>query len=75
MFQKLPLAIQEKFSERMVIFIKIPYHGTLENHALSGEWKMCRSINITGDIRAVYKERDRRVVQFIAIGSHSELYS
>lgn len=75
MFKKVPIAVQEKFYSCLVVFVKNPHHITLGNHPLSGEWITCRSINITGDIRAVYKEQDGGVVQFVAIGSHSELYS
>ena len=75
MLKKVPSSAQEKFYSCLTVFIKTPHNAILGNHALSGEWATCRSINITGDIRAVYKERDGGVIQFIAIGSHSELYS
>ncbi|MBI5798722.1 MAG: type II toxin-antitoxin system mRNA interferase toxin, RelE/StbE family [Candidatus Yonathbacteria bacterium] len=75
MLRKLPPAVQEKFYKCLVVFLKNPHHVILGNHSLSGEWSACRSINITGDIRAVYKERENEVIQFVAIGSHSELYS
>ncbi|MBI5400529.1 MAG: type II toxin-antitoxin system mRNA interferase toxin, RelE/StbE family [Candidatus Yonathbacteria bacterium] len=75
MLQKLPVSVQEKFYSSLSIFVKNSHHVILGNHALSGEWATCRSINITGDIRAVYKERDGGVIQFVTVGSHSELYS
>lgn len=75
MLRKLPVSVQEKFYSGLAVFVKTPHHAILGNHSLSGEWATCRSINITGDMRAVYKERDGGVIQFVAIGSHSELYS
>jgi len=44
-------------------------------HSLSGEWFGCKSINITGDIKAVFEEVEDDLVEFTAIGSHSDLYS
>lgn len=75
MLRKLPIAVQEKFYKCLGVFVKNSRHATLGTHSLSGEWVMCKSINVTGDIRAIYKERDNGVIQFVAIGSHSELYS
>ena len=64
---------QEKFEKRLKIFLLNASAPELRVHALSGEWRGYWSINITGDIRAVY-QKDGNVVIFIAIGSHSELY-
>ena len=75
MFRKHSLPIQEKFYERLALFIKDQHSPLLSNHALNGEWVGCRSINITGDIRAVYEEVDKKHIEFVDIGSHSELYS
>lgn len=75
MLRKQPVAIQEKFYERLTLFVKDKSNPLLSNHALSGEWAGCRSINITGDMRAVFEELDNECFEFIDIGSHSELYS
>lgn len=75
MLRKQSAVIQEKFYERLVLFAKDQHNQLLANHSLSGEWAGCRSINITGDIRAVFEEVDKKRIEFIAIGSHSELYS
>lgn len=47
----------------------------LNTHPLHGEWLGCKSINVTGNIRAVFEEIGENKVEFIAIGSHPELYS
>jgi mRNA-degrading endonuclease YafQ of YafQ-DinJ toxin-antitoxin module len=75
MLRKQPKVIQEKFYERLGLFIKDPHNQLLGNHALNGEWDGCRSINTTGDIRAVFEEIDDKHVESVDIGSHSELYS
>ncbi|MBU2524093.1 type II toxin-antitoxin system mRNA interferase toxin, RelE/StbE family [Patescibacteria group bacterium] len=64
---------------RLSLFQKQPTHPTLRNHKLKGKLKAYCSINITGDIRAVYRieELDKKesTVKFVRLGSHSELYS
>ena len=50
------------------------YDVLLNNHALSGEYVGCRSINITGDVRAIYEEIKDNHFEFVAIGTHTELY-
>ncbi|HRY62334.1 MAG TPA: type II toxin-antitoxin system mRNA interferase toxin, RelE/StbE family [Candidatus Paceibacterota bacterium] len=67
--------IWDKFDERFILFTKDPNHPLLNNHPLHGKYDNYRSINITGDIRAVYKEVNKDLVIFIALGTHSELYS
>ena len=73
-YRKLSSKIQEKFKERLKLFINDPYSPLLNNHALHGKWQNFRSINITGDIRAIYKPVDNQTVEFVIIDSHSNLY-
>lgn len=75
MFKKHPIWIQNKFGERALLFIENQYNPLLNNHSLSGSWIGHRSINITGDIRAVFEHISDSHVEFVAIGTHSELYS
>jgi len=72
-FKRLPKNIQNKFEIRLIVFLSGQYSMELNNHSLAGEWKGCRSIDITGDIRAVYKVKDD-IYLFVAIGSHNQLY-
>lgn len=47
----------------------------LRDHALVGKYRGYRSINITGDIRALYyTQADGAIVIFALIGTHSQLY-
>lgn len=73
-YGKLPKNVRERFKERRNLLIKQPFHPLLNNHALSAKWDGCRSINITGDYRAIYREESRGIVRFLAIGTHPELY-
>ncbi len=65
--------MREQFYERLEIFIKNKYDIVLNNHSVDKVFPSCRSINISGDYRAIYSE-DTETVTFISIGTHSELY-
>ena len=70
----MPKQTKQKAIARLELFVVDPIDYRLGNHPLAGWWTGYRSIDITGDIRAVYKEADEHVAYFVAIGSHSELY-
>ncbi len=75
MFKKKDTWVQSKFAEKLLLFTDDMYNPVLENHSLGGEWAGCRSINISGDFRAVYEDLGNSCFEFVAIGTHSELYS
>ncbi len=72
--KKLSKKSQERFFERLDVFVANPFHPVLNNHQLHGKLKSRRSINITGDIRAIYEQIDNNTVVFLIIAKHSELY-
>lgn len=72
-FKKQKNTVQEKFWQKLEIFTEDQFHYSLNNHALTGNLKGWRSINITGDIRVHYEEIKNGIV-LMDIGSHSELY-
>ncbi|OGK24959.1 hypothetical protein A3A46_00900 [Candidatus Roizmanbacteria bacterium RIFCSPLOWO2_01_FULL_37_13] len=72
--RKTPKKITVAFRERLEIFIKNKYSPILNNHQLTGQYSGLRSINITGDWRAIYKEIDKNTIYFVELGTHSELY-
>jgi len=74
-YKKLPVKIKAKVKERNTIFLEDPFHPILNNHALSGKHVGYRSINVTGNIRIVYKFLDKNTALFSEIGTHSDLYS
>jgi len=73
-YDKLNAEIQEKVDERLQIFLQNPHHQLLHNHKLKGEWQGYRSINITGDYRALYREVEDGVAEFYTVDTHSNLY-
>lgn len=70
---KSPEKIRERFEERLSLFEINPFASELNNHSLKGELAGRRSINITGDWRAIFKEFDDGII-FLDIGTHSQLY-
>lgn len=72
-YRKLPPKIVEKLDDRLRLFRKDEFDPLLNNHALKGKWLGYRSINITGDIRAIFKI-DTKSALFVAIDNHSNLY-
>jgi mRNA-degrading endonuclease YafQ of YafQ-DinJ toxin-antitoxin module len=72
-FRKRSLKIQEAFRLRLELFMQTPHHPLLNNHSVDRAYQRHRSINITGDLRALYTESDDAVT-FTMIGTHSELY-
>ncbi|MBI2627504.1 type II toxin-antitoxin system mRNA interferase toxin, RelE/StbE family [Candidatus Nomurabacteria bacterium] len=72
-YKKLSMKIKEKFNERLIVFKNNPFTSELNNHTLHGKYSGCRSINVTGDIRAIYEVREKGV-RFLDIDTHSNLY-
>ena len=74
-YYKQPIKVQQQFQDRINIFKTNPLDPKLRNHPLKGKYSKYKSINITGDIRALYTENsDGKIVLFAFIGSHSQLY-
>lgn len=73
-FKKLLPKNKERFYERLEIFIKNKYDSILDNHPVDRVYPGCRSIDITGDYRAIFFD-DGAVVTFVAIGTHAQLYN
>ncbi|MBU3935412.1 type II toxin-antitoxin system mRNA interferase toxin, RelE/StbE family [Patescibacteria group bacterium] len=71
--KKADIKIKKKFKERLKLFIVDEKDGLLKNHGLTGKWRGYRSINVTGDWRAIYVEERERII-FVALGTHSHLY-
>ena len=66
--------IQKRIDERLALFRVNPFDQILNNHGLTGKYAGCRSINITGDYRAVFELIDDNTVRFIDVDAHSNLY-
>jgi addiction module RelE/StbE family toxin len=72
-YKKLKKSEQIKIKERLALFLNDEFNPVLNNHPLHGKYKSYRSINITGDLRAVYKRAVNEGI-FVAVDSHSNLY-
>lgn len=73
-YKKCPSKVQKQFKKKLKLFLGNPYHPLLENHSLRGQWQDFRSINITGDYRALYYHLTDNIVEFFIIDTHSNLY-
>jgi addiction module RelE/StbE family toxin len=71
--KKLQAPTRTKLQERIALFVDNPLNPQLRNHALSGKYKEYRSIDVTGDIRALYITTSSETI-FEHIGTHSQLY-
>lgn len=74
-YKKLKGADRKKIKDRLGVFINDPFDSQLNNHPLKGKYEDYRSINISGDLRAIYKYINDDECVFAEIGTHSELYS
>lgn len=76
--KKQDVRIRKSFRARIALFQKDPNSSELNNHLLEKDYSGYRSIDITNDYRAVYKEvdlgGDEPVAYFSTIGTHDELY-
>ena len=73
-YLKLPERIKKSVESRLMLFSKGSFEISLNDHPLLGKYKGYRSINITGNYRAIYKELRGDEVIFVKLGTHSELY-
>ena len=73
-YKKLELNEKNRAKERLALFLSDEFNPVLNNHPLRGKFKGYRSINITGNMRAIYKFHDSELRIFITLGTHSKLY-
>lgn len=73
-YSKLPKQVQKQFTERLRLFVSDKTLPALRIHALQGKYVGYWSMNVNGDIRAIYKEEGDEIYLFALIGSHSQLY-
>lgn len=73
-YKKLRQTYRQKCDERVALFAIDPFNPVLNNHLLSGEYKEYRSINITGDLRALYQPISKNKAFFIIVDTHSNLF-
>ena len=74
-YKKLKDSEKEKVKDRLQLFLEDPFNPLLYNHPLKGKYTDYRSISITGDLRAVFKMLSETEYIFMAVNTHSNLYS
>ena len=74
-YQSLPQKVRNQFKKRLALFFEDQIDPQLHVHKLRGKYEGLYSINITGDMRAVFDSSYKNSILFIAIGTHSTLYS
>ena len=66
--------LQERFWQRVEIFLESPFDSRLRTHKLTGNLKELWSFSVEYDTRVVfYFVTDEKVV-FVDIGTHDEVY-
>jgi len=73
-YNKLPPKLQQQFDDRLRPFIDDRTDPRLRVHPLKGKYSGYWSMNISGDLRALYLEQGETIIIFALIGTHSELY-
>jgi addiction module RelE/StbE family toxin len=73
-YKKLPRKLQDQFDERLVLFLADQTLPVLRVHPLKGKFAGYWSMNVSGDVRALYIQRGDTLIIFALIGTHSQLY-
>ncbi|MEK7610438.1 MAG: hypothetical protein AAB468_01680 [Patescibacteria group bacterium] len=74
-FNKLTPKIKQALFLRLKSFFANKFDPILNNHGLHGRYPKFRSINITGDYRAIFTEQEGgKMVTFLDIDTHHKLY-
>ena len=73
-YKKLSKKYQSQFAERLGLFLKDPTLPQLRVHPFKGAFGGYWSMNVNGDLRALYKQEGDTLIIFALIGTHSELY-
>lgn len=73
-YKKLPEKFKDQFRERLRLFLSDPTHTLLRVHPLKGKFAGYWSMNVNGDIRALYRVSGDEIIIFALIGTHSQLY-
>jgi addiction module RelE/StbE family toxin len=70
---KAPTEIKLAVRQALELFRENPHHEALRNHLLTKRYSGFRSIDVTDDWRALYREEKERIM-FADLGTHEELY-
>ena len=71
--KKLDSKQRAKLISRIDLFSDNPVSPLLRDHAFKGKYKNYRSIDVSGDMRALYLLSENEAI-FDIVGTHSQLY-
>jgi addiction module RelE/StbE family toxin len=66
--------LENKFWDKINIFINDPFERSLKTHKLSGKLKDLWSFTVEFDLRVIFYFEDKSKVVFTDIGTHEEVY-
>jgi addiction module RelE/StbE family toxin len=76
-YHKADKQVRAAFAQTLDLFSSDPHNPFLRNHALQDTFAGFRSIDVTDDWRAIFREGkadERTVITFHLLGTHEELY-
>lgn len=74
-FIKLSPKLKEQFLVRQALYERDQRDPVLRVHALNGKYQGYYSLDVTGDVRALFVKQGSTIVIFGFVGTHSQLYS
>ncbi|MBU6231169.1 MAG: type II toxin-antitoxin system mRNA interferase toxin, RelE/StbE family [Patescibacteria group bacterium] len=73
-FSKISARLQDRIEERLRMFLNDQFDSILDNHSLHGQDAGYRSINISGDLRLIFRVVESDIFLLVKIGTHHQLY-
>ncbi len=73
-YKNLSIKQKKQFTGRLAVLTIDKTNTILNNHPLKSKYLGYRSINITGDVRAIFIEHAADHLEFVYIGKHAQLY-
>ena len=66
--------LDDSFIEVLTLLLKNkPLAEKYKDHALTGDWSDYRDCHIKPDLVLIYRKPNKKILQLVRIGSHSEL--
>ena len=66
--------MRDTFRDTLSLFLREPYHASLETHKLHGKLKHSLAFSLTAHLRVVFSFLSSDVVLLEDIGTHDEVY-
>ncbi len=73
-YHKLPANFQKQFDARLQLFITDASDARLRIHPLKASYAGYWSMDVNGDLRALFRRDGDQIIIFALIGTHSQLY-